>query len=106
NRKNPPGPSALRARRRRARSNRCWRQALLMSEVRVTTRGLVAAAAALLDQGRAIDRLSRALTMAALIGLMLGPAFVGIRSPVLLVTMVLAMLAGLVQTYFAIRVGF
>jgi hypothetical protein len=63
------------------------------------------AASALLGQGRIIDRLSRLLTVAAL-SLLVGGGALAILSPALATTLTLAVLAGIVQTYFAIRVGF
>jgi hypothetical protein len=69
-------------------------------------RTLLVCAAALLDQGRTVDRLSRPLTTAALIGLLFIPA-IAARPPWMLVGVVmLVAVAGLVETYFAIRVGF
>src|SRR3954447_26224039 len=66
---------------------------------------LAAAAAALLDQGRRADHLSRPITAASAVILLLLPAVLG--PPVLLTTiLVLVVLLGLVQLYFAIRVGF
>ena len=62
-------------------------------------------ASALLRQGRIIDRLSRLLTVAAL-GLLVGGGALAILSPALATALTLAVLAGIVQTYFAIRVGF
>ena len=67
---------------------------------------LAAAAAALLDQGRRADHLSRPITAASALVLLLLPAVLG-PPPVLLTTiLVLVVLLGLVQLYFAIRVGF
>src|ERR1700674_2610364 len=56
---------------------------------------LLACAAALLDQGRIVDRLSRLLTAAALIGLLLYPAIVGRPSWPLVGSAILVALAGL-----------
>ena len=62
--------------------------------------------AALLDQGRIVDRLSRPLTIAALVGLLIAPALdadLARRS----VTLAIAVaIAGLAETYFAVRVSF
>lgn len=66
---------------------------------------LLATASALLSQGRIIDRLSRLLTLASL-GLLVGAAALVILSTKLAIALTLAVLAGVVQTYFAIRVGF
>jgi hypothetical protein len=68
-------------------------------------RQLLATTAALLDQGRLIDGLSRVMTAAALIGLMLWPAIGG---PLRLAvgTMLLVALAGAIELVLAIRVGF
>jgi hypothetical protein len=71
-----------------------------------STRPLLFCAAALLDQGRTLDRVSRPLTAAALIGLLIYPAIAG-RPPWALVgSAILVALAGLAEAYFAIRVGF
>jgi hypothetical protein len=70
------------------------------------TRELLLCAAAFLDQGRIIDRLSRPLTAAALIGILVSPA-ITTQSPWTLVGFaILVALAGLAESYFAIRVGF
>jgi hypothetical protein len=69
-----------------------------------TARQLLATTAALLDQGRLVDGLSRALTAGALIGLMLWPAFA--PSPAAMVVLALVALAGFVELYLAIRVSF
>ena len=62
--------------------------------------------AALLDQGRAVDRLSRPVTIVALIGLLIAPAMDPElpRRPVALAIAVL--FAGVAELYFAVRVGF
>jgi hypothetical protein len=62
-------------------------------------------ASALLQQGRAIDGLSRLLTVAALV-LLIGASALGVASPALAVALALAVLAGLAEAYYAIRVGF
>ncbi len=70
------------------------------------TRDFLLCAAAFLDQGRTIDRLSRPLTAAALIAILIGPA-VATQPPWMLIgSAVLVTLAGLAETYFAVRVGF
>jgi hypothetical protein len=70
------------------------------------SRELLLCAAAFLDQGRAVDRLSRLLTAAALVAILIGPA-IAIRPPwILIESAVLVTLAGLTEMYFAIRVGF
>jgi hypothetical protein len=66
---------------------------------------MLEASAALLQQGRTIDRLSRQLTVAALV-LLIGASAFGVASPVLASTLGLATLAGLAETYYGIRVGF
>ena len=70
------------------------------------TRELLLCAAAFLDQGRIVDRLSRLLTVAALVAILIGPA-IATRPPWILIgSAALVTLAGLAETYFAIRVGF
>ena len=65
---------------------------------------VAAAAADLLDQGVIIDRLSRPITIAALIGLMIG---LGLGLGALLIASLLVVtLAGLAETYLAMRAGF
>jgi hypothetical protein len=67
---------------------------------------MLAATAALLDQGQAIDRLSRLLTAGTLIGLVAMQLYqVGVPLAAT-VAIALVALAGLAQTYLAIRVGF
>jgi len=71
-----------------------------------TDRLLLTVTAALLAQGRTLDHLSRLLTAGALFGL-LTHAVVNDADPVLVtVALLVAALAGLVQTYYAARVGF
>jgi hypothetical protein len=67
---------------------------------------LAAAAAALLDQGQRADRLSRPITAASALVLLLLPAF--LEPPPVLPTTILALvvLLGLIELYLAIRVGF
>lgn len=67
---------------------------------------LLFCAAALLDQGRTVDRLSRPLTVAALVGLVAYPAVIGPTPLVLAAIAILIALAGFAESYFAIRVGF
>ncbi|HEY8873166.1 MAG TPA: hypothetical protein VIM52_09065 [Stellaceae bacterium] len=69
-------------------------------------RDLAAIAAALLDQGRRADALSRLVTVAALFALMLLPTIPG--RPPLLLPAVLGPVAllGLGEAYLAMRVGF
>jgi hypothetical protein len=65
-------------------------------------RDIAAAAADLLDQGATINRLSRPLTIA--VGLIIG---LGVELGALLVAgLLLVALAGLAETYLAIRIGF
>jgi hypothetical protein len=66
---------------------------------------LLVSAVSLLDQGRGIDRLSRLLTAAALAALV-GIAVWGVHQPVPVALLALAVLAGVVEVYLAIRVGF
>lgn len=60
---------------------------------------------ALLRQGRTLDHLSRLLTVAALV-MLIGARGLGVASPALVGALVLAVLAGLAEAYFAIRVAF
>ncbi len=69
-------------------------------------RDLAAIAAALFDQGRRADALSRLVTVAALFVLMLVPAIPG-RPPLLLPAMLGPVaLLGLGEAYLAMRIGF
>lgn len=71
-----------------------------------TDRSLLTVMAALLTQGRTLDHLSRLLTAGALFGL-LAHAVVNDADPVLVtVALLVAALAGFVQTFYAVRVGF
>ena len=70
------------------------------------TRELLWCAAALLDQGRTVDRLSRPLTAAALIAVLICPAIAKQPPWIVIGSAMLVTLAGLAETYFAIRVGF
>jgi hypothetical protein len=70
------------------------------------TRDVLFCAAAFLDQGRTIDCLSRLLTAAALVAVLIGPA-ISTQPPWMLIgSAVVVAVAGLAETYFAIRVGF
>jgi len=69
-------------------------------------RDLAAIAAALLDQGRRVDGLSRLVTVAALFVLMLSPAIPGSPSLLLLAMLGPVALLGLGEAYLALRVGF
>ena len=62
-------------------------------------------ASALLRQGRTLDRLSRLVTVAALV-LLIGARGFGVGSPALVVALAVAVLAGLAEVYYAIRVSF
>lgn len=70
------------------------------------TRDLLLCAAALLDQGRIVDRLSRLLTAAALAAILIGSAMATRPPWILIGSAALVTLTGLVETYLAIRVGF
>jgi hypothetical protein len=71
---------------------------------KASPRDVAAAAADLLDQGAIVDRLSRPLTIAALIGLIVG---LGVELGALLIAgLLLVTLAGLAETYLALRTGF
>jgi hypothetical protein len=70
---------------------------------KASPRDIAGTAADLLDQGAVIDRLSRPLTIAAVIGLIVG---LGVELSALLVAgMLLVTLAGLAETYLAMRTG-
>jgi hypothetical protein len=68
-------------------------------------RPLFATTAALLEQGATLDRLSRPLTAASLIGLVLLP-LLGPVTALSLALVGLIALAGLAELYLALRVGF
>jgi len=68
-------------------------------------RTAIATAATLLDRGRGIDRLSRALTVTALAGLA-ALAVLSTAKPVLAWALALAVLAGAAELYFGFRTGF
>lgn len=70
------------------------------------TRMLLACAAALLDQGRTVDRLSRPLTAAALIGMLVYPAAIGQPPLALAAAAIVVALAGFAESYVAIRTAF
>jgi hypothetical protein len=63
----------------------------------------LAAAAALLAQGRSIDGLSRILTAGALLG---APVLATVLAPAALIPVLLVAAIGLGQSWFALRVGF
>jgi hypothetical protein len=69
-------------------------------------RELLLCASAYLDQAGTVDRLSRLLTAAALIGILFVPAIAAEPRWMLVGFATLVALAGLVEAYFAIRVGF
>ena|SRR5262245_59698543 len=69
-------------------------------------RALLASAAILLEQGRSLDRLSRLLTAAALLALIAIGVLAAERPVLAAILLGLAALAGLVEAYLAIRVGF
>jgi len=62
-------------------------------------------ATALLRQGRTIDRLSRLLTVAALV-MLIGAIAFRVASPALVTALALAVVAGVAELYLAFRVGF
>ena len=66
----------------------------------------VSVAAALLDQGRTVDRLSCGLTAVAIAVIAILPALTPRLQWTYIGFTVAAVLAGLAQAYFAIRVGF
>jgi hypothetical protein len=71
---------------------------------KASPRNIASAAADLLDQGAIIDRLSRPLTIAAVIGLIVG---LGVElGPLLVAGILLVTLGGLLETYLAMRTGF
>jgi hypothetical protein len=71
---------------------------------KASPRDIASAAADLLDQGAVIDRLSRPLTIAAVIGLIVG---LGVElGPMLVAGLLLVTLGGLAETYLAVRTGF
>jgi len=71
---------------------------------KASPRDIAAAVADLLDQGVTIDRLSRPITITAVIGLMIG---LGLGLGALLIaSLLLVTLAGLAETYLALRTGF
>ena len=69
-------------------------------------RDLLVCGAALLEQGRTVDRLSRPLTIAALLVVLVGPAVAPALAWPLAGSGLLAAAAGAVQLYLAVRVGF
>ena len=65
---------------------------------------MLAIAAALLDQGRSFDRLSRSVTVGALVTLIAIGIF-GAAEPVLGFALTSSILVGLINLYFSVRVG-
>jgi len=76
-----------------------------MTSTEPMAREVAATAAMLLDQGSSLDRLSRPLTVAALIGLLLAMALGGREAVMVIAALALVALAGIIEAYFAIRVG-
>jgi len=70
-----------------------------------TPRRLIAAAACLLDQGRAVDGLSRLLTAAALLVLMLPAVLPASTQRVPAAILAAVALLGMAETLYAVRVG-
>jgi hypothetical protein len=70
------------------------------------SRQLIAAVACLLDQGRAVDGLSRLLTAAALLALMLPAVFPTSTQRLPAAILAAVALLGTVETLYAVRVGF
>ena len=70
-----------------------------------SSRALLGCAAALLNQARIVDRLSRPLTASALVSLPIAAALVHPPRGLVVVAIVVAV-AGLAEAYFAFRVGF
>jgi hypothetical protein len=70
-----------------------------------STQAMLEAASALLQQGRIIDGLSRLLTVAALV-MLIGAAAFDVASLALVTALALAVLAGVAEAYYAVRVGF
>ena len=104
-RSDSPRPTSGRPRSRRAGGGGAGGTPCMIGGADTVERDLAAAAAALLDQGQRADHLSRLITAAAIVLLLL-PSFLG-PPPVLLTTILaLVVLLGLVELYFAIRVGF
>jgi hypothetical protein len=77
-----------------------------MTDAAAVERTMLAAAAALLDQGRALDRLSRATTVAAVVLLLLVAVVPGSPTAWAFVVPALVMLLGVSEIYCAMRVGF
>jgi hypothetical protein len=69
-------------------------------------RALLASAAILLEQGRALDRFSHLLTAAALLALVAVGVLAAHRPVLAAALLALSALIGLVEAYLAIRVGF
>lgn len=68
-------------------------------------RELLATTAALLDQGRRIDRLSRAMSVTALVSL-LALGVTGAGSAASVAMLVVSVVIGVIELFFAMRVGF
>jgi hypothetical protein len=77
-----------------------------MTEASAVEGAMLAAAASLLDQARVLDRLSRAITVAALVLLLLVAVVPGSPTAWAFVVPALVVLLGLAETYCAMRVGF
>jgi hypothetical protein len=69
------------------------------------SRQLIAAAACLLDQGRIVDGLSRLLTAAALLVLLLPAVLPASPQSLSVATLAAVALVGILETFFAVRVG-
>lgn len=69
-------------------------------------RDLAAAGALLLEQGKRIDRISRAVTLIAVAGMLLVASLPALSARGAAAAMVLVVLLGLGQAYYALRVDF
>jgi hypothetical protein len=65
---------------------------------------MAAIASSLLGQGQSVDRLSRGLTLIGCLAIFVG-TYLGAPWPLAMVAAIIV-LAGLAQTYFAVRIGF
>ena len=72
----------------------------------VASRSLLWCAVAFLEQGRIIDRLSRALTASAIVSILIALAIAAHPPRVLVGVASVAAFAGFAEMYFAVRVGF
>jgi hypothetical protein len=70
------------------------------------TRPVAATLAALFAQGRIVDAMSRGLTVAAALALMLLPAFASRPLTLPITVLGVVMLAGIAEIYLAVRIGF